>query len=414
MPRADAIAARPVFPMHKISRLLIIAALTIAPVFAARDLGSIEVKVEGQTIPVRVTASSPDLLKLAQEAFNSHGRYKVVASGHAYEFKFTATSANQVRLDMTKGSAATPIGSQVVNGSSPHHALLRAADVAVENTNGLTPSLRGFFTARLAFISHKTGRSEVYTSDLFLRGAKQLTFDRAPALSPRWAPDGSRIVYTSYFKTGAPDIYLLDPVSTNKNIFANYRGTNTGARFSPNGQQIAMVLSSAQGSPEIFVKSTQGGAPVRKTHSDTVKSSPCWSPDGSQIVFAMGEPSPQLYVISASGGTAPRRVASGYAYMAEPDWSRTDRNKIVCTVRVPGAGFQIAVVDVASGSTKIVSKAVFDAVEPSWLADGRHVVCTVRDRRTSVLAILDTESGNSFPITHAVDGTAVQASVWTP
>jgi TolB protein len=399
--------------MHKFPCLLILAALSVGPLLAQRNIGDVTSFVDGQTISVKVSANSAEMQKLAHDAFSAHGRYRVVPSGHAYEFKFTATGANQVRLDITKGSAATPVGSQTVSGSSAHHALLRAADVAVEKTNGLTPSLRGFFTARLAFISQKTGRSEIYTSDLFFREAKRITSDGALALSPRWAPDGSRIVYTSYFKTGAPDIYLLDPTSNTKNIFANYRGTNTGGRFSPSGQQVAMVLSSVEGPPEIFVKNAQGGTPVRKTRSDIVKSSPCWSPDGSQIVFAMGEPSPQLHVIPAAGGVPPRRIASGYSYMAEPDWSRTDRNKIVCTVR-DGGRFHIAVVNVAAGTTKIVSKAAFDAVEPSWLADGRHVVCTVRDRRTSVLAILDTETGSSFQITRPVDGTAMQASVWTP
>ena len=129
-------------------------------------------------------------------------------------------------------------------------------------------------------------------------------------------------------------------------------------------------------------------------------------------MFAMGEPTPQLYVMSAGGG-APRRAASGYTYMAEPDWSRTDRNKVVCTVRVPGGKYQIAVVDLASGQVKVVSKAAYDAVEPSWLADGRHVVCTVRDKRTSVISILDTETGNSAQVSPNNE-TTFQAGVWTP
>jgi TolB protein len=80
-------------------------------------------------------------------------------------------------------------------------------------------------------------------------------------------------------------------------------------------------------------------------------------------------------------------------------------------VRVGGGNFQIAVVDLATRTAKVVSKAPYDAVEPSWLADGRHVVCTMRDRRTSVLAVLDTETGNSYPVSTV--NPAMQASVWT-
>jgi len=119
-----------------------------------------------------------------------------------------------------------------------------------------------------------------------------------------------------------------------------------------------------------------------------------------------------LYVMSAAGG-APRRLPVGFGYAAEPDWSRTNPNKIACTVRVPGGKFQIAVYDQAAGRGQVVSKAAFDGVEPSWLADGRHVVYTARDHRTSVLCILDTETGRSTRITPP-DSAAQMAGVWLP
>lgn len=392
-------------------RFLLIAVVTAGPAFgapAARKLGVIDVEVDGGTIPVRVTAGSGELQLLAQSAFDAHGRYRRVGGGHAYDIKFTAVAATQVRVDVTKGAAATPVVSQTVSGSTARQALLRAADVAVEKTNGA--GLRGFFTARLAFISQRGGKGDIFSADLFLGEAKRLTQDNALTLSPRWAPDGSRIIYTSYFKNGAPDIYLLDPNTGRRDVFANYRGTNMGARFSPNGQQVAMVLSGT-GTPEIYVRNAQGGpSPVARTRSDATKSSPCWSPDGTQLIFAM-EPGPQLYVMPAGGG-APRRLGVGFTYAAEPDWSRANPNKIACTVRV-GGRFQIAVFDMAAGTGKVVSKASFDAVEPSWLADGRHLVYTARDKTTSVLGILDTETGKSTPLGQT-SSAALQASVWTP
>ena len=398
--------------MQKLSRLVFLAALLAGPaLFAqgARKLGEIVKEVDGMTISVRVSANTAELQSLALSAFAAHGRYSVVGGNANYDIKFTAVAPTQVRVDVTKGAAAAPVVSQVLTGTTARHALLRAADVAVEKTNGA--GLRGFFTARLAFISKRGGKGEVFTSDLFLGEAKQLTRDNALTLLPRWAPDGSRIIYTSYFKNGAPDIYLLDPNTGRRDGFASYRGTNMGARFSPSGQQVAMVLSGS-GAPEIYVSNAQGRNAVARTRSDAPKSSPCWSPDGSQIIFAMGEPSPQLHVMPAQGG-APRRLVTGYSFSSEPDWSRTNPGKVVCTVRVGGGRFQIAVVDVATGQTKVVSKATFDAVEPSWLADGRHIVYTARDKTTSVLGILDTETGKSTPLGQLNSATE-QASVWTP
>lgn len=374
----------------------------------ARNIGEVRVDVSNSAIAVKVTGSTAELQALAQTAFRSHGRYRLVAGGQAYHFAFAAVGATQVRVEITKGAAATPVHAETVAGATLRQSLLRAADVAVVKTNGL--GLRGFFAARLAFVSTRTGRSEVYLSDLFLGEAKQLTRDGAHVLTPRWTPDGTRVVYTSYFRSGAPDVFLSHVGTGARETLISFRGTNSGAHFSPNGQQIAVIMS-GEGTPEVYVTNAQGRQPSRRTRSEAVKSSPCWSPDGTQLVFAM-EPGPQLYLMAAGGG-APRRLSTGLGtYAAEPDWSRTDRNKIACTVRV-GGRYQIAVCDAATGRGKVVSKASFDGVEPSWLADGRHLVYTARDRSSSFLCILDTETGNSTRLGSVASG-AMQASVWTP
>lgn len=397
--------------MRNFSRTFLCLAFTAAAFAAqpARNLGVVDVAVDANLIPVRVSAASADAQALAQTAFGAHGRYKLVGSGHAFDIRFTPVTATQVRVDIsrTSGGASAPVASETVSGATARQALLRAADAAVAKTNGL--GLRGFFTARLAFISQRSGKGDIYAGDLFLGEAKRLTQDNALTLTPRWAPDGSKIIFTSFFKTGAPDIFLLDPKTGRKDTFVSFRGTNSGARFSPSGQQVAMVLS-GEGQPEIYTANAQGRMVSRKTRSDAVKSSPAWSPDGSRIVFAM-EPGPQLYVMPAGGG-APQRLSTGFSYTAEPDWSRTNPGKIACTVRV-GGRYQIAVYDFAKGKAEVVSKASFDAVEPAWLADGRHLVYTARDRTTSVLSILDTETGKSTRVSPR-DAAALQASVWTP
>lgn len=394
--------------MQKLLRIFLLFSAALSPLLAQRNIGDVVVNAEKYTIPVRVSANSPELNALAQQAFGSHGRYRVTPSGFAYDIRFSMVTPTQVRVDITKGSAGTPFASEIANGSNARHALLRAADIAVEKTNGL--GLKGFFTAQLAFIGERTGKKEVYTSDLFFGGMKQVTHDNALALSPRWSPDGSRLLYTSYYKSGFPDIFQIDLGSYQRTTFVSFKGTNSGARFSPTGQQVAMVLS-GEGSPEIYISNAQGRQVSRKTRSDAVKSSPCFSPDGSRVVFAM-EPGPQLYMMSTAGG-APSRITSGISkFCAEPDWSRVDPNKIAFTVW--SGGYQIAVLDLASRNAEVVSKAPFDGIEPSWLADGRHIVYTARDRTTSVICILDSVTHKSTRISPTSLGSVMQASVHTP
>lgn len=396
---------RSLFLMQKILRLFLLLALVAAPAFA-RDLGEIVV-TGGDSIAVRVSASTPELNDLALRAFRVHGRYTVTGSSAAYDIRFTLVTPTQVRVDIKKGSAGTPFSSDVATGRDASDALLRAADIAVVKTNGL--GLKGFFTAKLAFIGGGGGKREIYTSDLFFRRVTQVTHDNALALFPRFSPDGSKLLYTSFFKSGFPDIFQIDLNSYQRTTFVSFKGTNTSARYSPSGGQVAMILS-GEGNPEIYVSNAQGRGVSRKTRSNAGKASPCWSPDGSRIVFTM-DPGPQLYVMSASGG-APTRLSTGFGYAAEPDWSRANPNKIVCTVK--SGSYQIAVYDMSKGKAEIVSKAPFDGIEPSWLADGRHVVYTARDRNTSRLCILDTETGKSTPISPSSFGPALQANVWTP
>jgi len=397
--------------MHKFLRLLLLLALAAAPAaFAQRQIGEVTIDVDKDKVPIRVSANTPELQALALQAFSAHGRYKLVASGYLFDVRFSALTATQVRVDISRGLMDTPVASEVVSGTSPRNALLRAADVAVVKTNGV--GLRGFFTARLAFILEHGRAEEIGTSDLFFGEARQITHDNAHALMPRWSPDGTRIVYTSYYKSGFPDIFLIDLATLRHDVFVSFRGTNQSARFSPDGSHVAMVLS-GEGTSEVYLSNAEGRQVTRRTRSDAVKSSPCFSPDGSRLVFAqqLGN-NPQLYVMSVAGGT-PQRLVTGFGFAAEPDWNRTHPNKIACTVKDHGS-YQIAVYDFSKGSAEIVSKAAFDGIEPSWLPDGRHLVYTARDRTTSVLCILDTETGQSRRISATNLGPIQQASVWVP
>jgi TolB protein len=366
----------------------------------------VDIIVDKNTIPVRITASTPELEALARQAFGVHGRYRVVAGGQDYEMKFSLLTPTQVRVDITATKAGRPFSSDTATGSSTRNALLRAADIAVTKTNAL--GLRGFFAAKLTFIRDLGPAEEVCTSDLFFGEIKQVTNDRAHALTPRWSPDGSKIVYSSFFQSTGADIYQIDLKANRRTAFASFQGTNTGARFSPTGAQ-AVIVASGSGVTQIYTTTPEGRMASPKTRSDAVKASPCFSPDGSRIVFEM-QPGPQLYVMPAAGGT-PQRLSTGFNYASEADWSTTNPNLIACTVRTGGA-FQIAVYDFSKGQAEVASKAPFDGIEPSWLADGRHLVYTARTRTDTRICVLDTATGKSIIVSPKSFGNVLQANAW--
>ncbi|MCC6414468.1 MAG: PD40 domain-containing protein [Opitutaceae bacterium] len=395
--------------MQNLLRFSLFLCLGLVLAKAQRDIGQVSIDSDIKTVGIRVSANVPELNNLAVQAFSAHGRYRVVASGFSYDIRFSQVAGNQVRVDIGRSSGGV-VHSEMVTGGSPRDALLRAADVAVERTNGV--GLRGFFAAKLAFIGERTGKKEIYTSDLFFGDVKQITRDNSQALTPRWSPDGTKLVYTSYFRSGFPDIFQIDLNNYQRTTFVSFKGTNSGARFSPDGRHAAMVLS-GEGNAEIYVGNAQGRQIRRMTRTDAVEASPCFSPDGTRIVFTSDAAGgPQLYVMSLAGGGMRRLPTNISGYCSEPDWNRADANKIAFTMRI-GSGYQIAVYDFGKGgAAKQVSHAAFDGIEPCWLADGRHLIYTARDRRTSRICILDTETGKSTPISPTSFGPTLQANAW--
>ena len=111
---------------------------------------------------------------------------------------------------------------------------------------------------------------------------------------------------------------------------------------------------------------------------------------------------------------APTRLATNISgYCAEPDWSDANPNKIVFTAKM-GGGYQTAVFDMAARASKIVTKAPTDALEPVWMADGRHIICTYRAANTRSLWLVDTESGRATRLSPTSLGNASGAAYLTP
>jgi TolB protein len=295
-----------------------------------------------------------------------------------------------------------------VSGRDLRNALLSAADVAVNKTSGL----KGYFAGKLAFVGERSGKTEIYTSDLFFGDLLKWTSDGKQVLSPRWSPDAQRIVFTSY-RTSFPDIYVLELGSRRISLLASFKGTNTGGHFSPDGSRAVMVLS-GEGNPEVYIGNAQGRQLRRLTNNQSVEASPTFSPDGSRVLFVSDAAGgPQLYTVSVNGGSMTRIATNISKYCAEPDWSTADPSKIVFTAGV-GRGYQSAVFDQKTGTSKIVTRAPTDAIEPVWLADGRHIICTYRAANSRMLYIVDTESGKATRLSPTAMGNTSSASYLAP
>ena len=357
-------------------------------------------------IALSIESSDPATQILARRAFGLHGGVTVAAKSEA---------AFQVKLEPIAGSsrALVTIGSgkpyqeqlrQEVAGRTPRDAVLRACDLVIR----ATLKEPGFFAGKLAFVGKRRGVSEVYTSDLFFNEVRPITRDAALVTGPRWSPDGSRVLFTTYFRSGFPDIYSIDVLTGQKQPIATFKGTNTGGAFSPDGRRIAMALSGT-GDSEIYVTDNQGRNMCRLTTNKSLEASPSWAPNGTRLVYTSDRRGrPQLYVMSVNGGAPMRLPTNISSYCSEPVWNPVDPSKIAFTAAIAG-GFQIALYDMEARTSKQLTQGA-SSVEPAWLNDGRHLVFTKREGGRTRLMLLDSETGKVSALHQTGFGDASSAS----
>jgi len=208
----------------------------------------------------------------------------------------------------------------------------------------------GPFLSRIAFISDRTGESELWVMDWNGANQKQLTKHNSLALAPSWSPDGKNLVFTSYLR-GTPALYLLTPQEGYLKLLWDKGGVNSSGSISPDGSTVAFA-SSQDGNVDIYRISIDGGEAERLTTARGIDTQPAWAPNGRQIAFTSTRSgSPQIYLMDADGSNV-RRVSFGGLFHDEPSWAY-DGTRIACTTRDEGT-FQIATIDAVTTERTVI------------------------------------------------------------
>ena len=209
---------------------------------------------------------------------------------------------------------------------------------------------QGPFLSRIAYISDRTGSSEIWVMDWNGKNKKQLTKHNSLALAPSWSPDGKHLVFTSYLR-GTPAIYLLTPQEGYLKLLWDKGGVNSSASVSPNGRTVAFA-SSQDGNVDIYTIPIEGGEAQRLTTARGIDTQPSWAPNGRQIAFTSARSgSPQIYLMDADGSNI-RRVSFDGHFHDESTWAY-DGTRIACTTRDEG-NFQIATIDAVTNERMVI------------------------------------------------------------
>jgi Tol biopolymer transport system component/DNA-binding winged helix-turn-helix (wHTH) protein len=115
--------------------------------------------------------------------------------------------------------------------------------------------------------------------------AKPIALSTRTQADPAFSPDGRKIAFLSD-RSGASEIWVTDTDTHTSTQLTHFGGPPTGSpSWSPNGLQIAFDLAQSTGT-DIFVIPADGGVPQRITASVGDACVPSWSQDGKFVYFA--------------------------------------------------------------------------------------------------------------------------------
>lgn len=352
-------------------------------------------KPAGEKISIQLTALNADqdeasvlFMQTLRGNLNRSGWFNVVGSGAE-----VAVSGEVRRRGRNIQVQATVVGvgnRQTYLSQSYRHdpedarrLAHRVADDIVQAVTGR----KGIASTRIVMVGAVDSARELFIMDADGGNLTQLTRDGSISVRPRWGPTADKITYTAYLQR-FPDVFLVNLRTGQRQAVANYSGLNAGGVLSPDGEDLAVVLSK-DGNPELYVRNLRSGRLTRLTNTPHAnESSPSWSPDGREIVYVSDQAGrPHLYIISRNGG-APRRVTSRGSENVAPDWG--PNNLITFASRV-GGQYQIAILDPANGNIRYLEHPDrADYEDPSWAPNGRHIVAARRESFRSQIYILDT------------------------
>lgn len=341
-------------------------------------------------------------------SFVNYSLYRALGADYAVNVALGADSAIFVTVYDVSGQGVRrviPLPVRDLAHPGFRMAVHRVSDEVVRAAAGAP----GIAATRLLVIQH--GR--VWRVDSDGADAVPLSPPGVNAMSPAWAPDGRRFVYTE-FSQGAGRLYLQDLETGRRELIAPAaQWLNYAPSFSPDGRILVFTRSSEEGTDIFSYNLAENCCLQRLTagrFSDNL--SPAFSPDGRRIVFSSTRLGlPQIYVMSADG--TGQELFAPYDYGVTgashaPEWSPDGLH--IAFHREIGGNPQVFVMDVATRSVRQLTSAGRNE-DPTWAPDGRHLAFVSTRTGSRQVWIIDLDTGRIRQLTRLGEA---RLPAWSP
>jgi TolB protein len=285
----------------------------------------------------------------------------------------------------------------------------RAADMIYEKLTGI----KGVFGTKVAYVTAKRqGEGQLYSlivSDQDGENEHTIMESKDPIMSPAWSPDSRQLAYVS-FEGSKSSIFVQTLRTGNRFRVSSEPGINGAPSFSPDGRKLVVTLGGVDGNLDVFVLDINSRRTTRLTTNRAIDTEGTWSPDGRYIYFTSDRSGgPQIYRVSASGGT-PERVTYEGSYNARPRLSPD--GKRLAMVHNDRGNYRIAVMNLDRRDLLVLSGGRQDE-SPSFAPNSDILIYATRQGRDGVLETVSADGLIRQKMASEAGGD-VREPVWSP
>ena len=198
-------------------------------------------------------------------------------------------------------------------------------------------------------------------------------FDLETASDPQISPDGTKVAFVRNFSDIMKDkkrsnLWIVDFDGNDLRPLTSGNANDLSPRWSPDGKRL-LYASSAEGSVQIFVRWLDTGQTAKVTSVQKSPTSMSWSPDGKRIAFAMLVPEE-----TKPFAEMPTRPEGA-------DWGKPAKVIRKLLYRADGEGYledgysHVFLVPVEGGTPRQLTQGAFNHAGPlAWTPDGKAII----------------------------------------
>lgn len=271
----------------------------------------------------------------------------------------------------------------------------KAADFIYEKIT----QIPGAFATKIAYVNQvNRNSSQIRIADSDGANERVVVTSKSPIISLRWSPKGQHIAYVTLLER--PIVNILDLTTGTSKIVSNLPGNNSSPTWAPDGQKLLLSLSLFNGLSQIASTNIYGSAPVRLSHSKSIDTESCYSPDGTSIFFTSDRSGgSQIFQMSAQGeqNSEARRISFEGRNNTSPALSAD--GKWLAYVGRNGNEFNLQLQNLATGQVQTLAQGQL-ITSPSFAPNSQTILYSKREQNRSMLAIVPIEGGvsNVLPV----------------